>query len=149
MNAIPDYKSMLKREYIDKEKLSNLNAPEIRKEINSLYLDLEELDNQSGVDIKKALILMTKLYCYRSAIDMNITASVVPDSKDPENKYIQARGAVQGLNKKRIWISHYLGPEGKYLGKNNNIIPLRIKKEGRIPIIKKTIEKFWSQLYEL
>ncbi len=140
---------MLKREYIDTEKLSDSNAPEIRKAIDSLYLDLEELDNQSGVDIKKALILMTKLYCYRLALDMNITASVVPDSKDPENRYIQARGAVQGLNKKRIWISHYLGPEAKYLGKYNNLIPIRIKRDGRVPIIKKTIERLFSQLNEL
>ncbi len=92
---------------------------------------------------------MTKLYCYRLAIDMNITASVVPDSKDPENRYVQARGAVQGLNKKRIWISHYLGPEVKYLGKNNNLIPIRIKRDGRVPLIKKTIERLFSQLNEL
>lgn len=140
---------MVKRNYISNEQLSNLNAPEIRNEINSLYMDLEKLDNKIGEDIKKALILMTKLYYYRLALDMNITVSVVPDSKDPENKYIQARGAITGLNKKRMWISHYLGPEAKYLGNNGNIIPVRIKREGRVPIIKKTIEKLWSQINEL
>jgi hypothetical protein len=149
MNAITEYKSMLKREYIDEETLSNLNAPEIKSAINSLYRDLGELDNQIGGDIKKVLIIMTKLYCYRLVCNMKVVGSVVPDAKDPDNKYAQARGAVKGLTKKRMWVSYYLGPVAKYLGRHGNLIPIRIERDGKVPIIKKTIEKLLLQINEL
>lgn len=140
---------MIRKEYVNQMNLSNLNASEIRGDIDRLYRDLNELDVRYGSEINNALILMTKLYCYQLAINMKVIGSVVPDSKDPDNKYAQARGAVKGLNKKRIWISHYLGPVANYLGKHGHLIPIKIKRDGQVPIIKKTIEKLLSQVNEL
>ena len=140
---------MLDKGFIDKKLLAELNIPEVRNNVEEMYKDISKLENKCGDDIKELLILMTKLYCYKLTLKMNVTGSIVPDSKDPENRYVQARGAVIGLNKKRMWISHYLGPEGNYIGKNGKLIPIRIRNEGRTPVILKTIEKLLSQINEL
>jgi len=149
MNVINDYKLMLEKGFIDKKLLAELNIPEVRESVEQLYKDINKLDDKYGDEIKELLILMTKFYSYKLILKMNIRGTVVPDSKDPENKYVQARGAVIGLNKKRIWVSHYLGPEGNYVGNNGKLIPVRIRNEGRIPVILKTIEKLLAQINEL
>ncbi len=149
MNVINDYKLMLEKGFIDKKLLAELNIPEVRESVEQLYKDINELEDKYGDEIKELLILMTKFYSYKLILKMKIRGSVVPDSKDPENKYVQARGAVVGLNKKRIWVSHYLGPEGNYIGNNGKLIPVRIKNQGRVPVILKTIEKLLAQINEL
>jgi hypothetical protein len=149
MNVINDYKLMLEKEFIDKKLLAELNIPEIQDNVEQLYRDISKLEDNYGDEFKELLILMTKFYSYKLILKMKIRGSVVPDSKDPENKYVQARGAVIGLNKKRIWISHYLGPEGNYIGNNGKLIPVRIRNQGRIPVILKTIEKLLAQINEL
>ena len=140
---------MLEKEFIDKKLLAELNIPEIQDNVEQLYRDISKLEDNYGDEFKELLILMTKFYSYKLILKMKIRGSVVPDSKDPENKYVQARGAVIGLNKKRIWISHYLGPEGNYIGNNGKLIPVRIRNQGRIPVILKTIEKLLAQINEL
>lgn len=149
MNVIKDYKLMLSKEYIDETLLEKSGVPEIRNQVERLYSDIIDLENKCGNDIKDLLNLMTKLYCYKLSLKMNVTGSVVPDAKDSDNKYVQARGAVIGLNNKRMWISHYLGPEGNYVGKNGKLIPVRIKNNGRAPLILKTLDKLLSQINEL
>lgn len=148
MDYLANYKSILNKEYIDNESINKLGDYDVSQTISSIYLGIEKLDKAYGSQIIELFDLMTRLYCYKQALKMNVTGSIVPDAKDPDNKYVQARGAVNGLNKKRMWVSHYLGPEKKYIGNNGNLIPIRVLKDGRVPIVLKTIEKLISQISE-
>jgi hypothetical protein len=146
MNVIADYKRILKGEYIDHDLIDGLGDSDLKQSILYLSHKIDKLHEDYGSKFEELFELMTRLYCYKMALKMKVTGSLVPDAKDPDNKYVQARGAVVGLNKKRMWISHYLGPEKKYTGNNGNLIPIRIIKDGRVPIVRKTIDKLLSQI---
>jgi len=146
MNVIADYKRILNGEYINHNEIDSVGDADLKQSIIRLSNRIGKLDQECGSKFEELMELMTRLYCYKLAVKMKVTGSIVPDAKDPENKYVQARGAVVGLNKKRMWVSHYLGPEKNYIGNNGNLIPVRVIKEGRVPIVKKTIEKLLSQI---
>jgi hypothetical protein len=148
MKVIRDFKNMLDEKYIDKSLLTDLNSVYVEKDIVSIYHEISAINNKCGDEISQLLRLMTKLYCYETALKMNVVGSLVPDVKDPDNKYVQARCAFKDLRNKRVWVSHYLGTEKQYTNKMGHLIPLRIKKEGRLPLVEKTIAKLVSQIDE-
>ena len=148
ISILNDYKKIIERSYIDESRISPLNEPEIRHKIQKLYNSIDDLDRNYGFVIKDLLRSMTELYCYKFALEMTISGTVVPDSKDPDNKYVQARGAVTGFNKKRIWVSQYLGPERDFRLPNGKLNQQLIKDIGKKEIILKTLAKLLDQLNE-
>lgn len=140
---------MLSQDYIDPELIIELDSPIIRNGIYEAYANINSLNDQLGDDIMNLLKLMTQLYCYKISLEMNVVGSVVPDVKDPEHRYVQARAAVKDLKNKRMWISQYLGVEKNYTNNMGGLIQIRVKNDGRKPLVEKTVAKLLEQVNEL
>ena len=134
---------MLDDRFIDDKSFVDLDKHsgyEVEEQIKRLTYDLQMMPSSEKEILIKGLKLMSELGCYKSALSASINTAIVSDTREPDNRYVHVRGSVLFEKKKRVWVSHYVGEEDKYIDKNGKL-ELGLKRYFRIFVVVKLIDR--------
>jgi hypothetical protein len=92
MNYKAEFEAMLEEDYIDHKLYMNLNNHSIENRIKSLLYEIRYLNGQQKNVTLRILDVMTELYCYKAALNTEISYST--SIGEDGAKYISARAAL-------------------------------------------------------
>lgn len=138
-----DYIAMLDDKFIDEKSFEGLEQQpgyEVVEQIKMLTKDLNIMSSQEKDILVRGLKIMSELGCYKSALSASINTAIVSDAKEPDNRYVHVRGSVLFENKKRVWVSHYVGDESKCTDEKGRLGP-GLKRHFRVFVVVKLVER--------
>lgn len=128
--------------YIDQSLYRRLRDSSIESEVQRLIGEIQNLVTSRNNKIYEILEKMNELALYKTILKLKISSAIVTDASENENKYVQARAAFINKNKKRSWISVYLGPLTDFkLDARGKLNKEQIEEMGREKVILKALAK--------
>ena len=148
MNYKAEFEAMLKEDYIDHKLYMDLNSHSIGNRIKSLLYDMRYLSEQQKNVTTRILDVMTELYCYKAALNTEITYST--SIGEDGSKYISARAAlsIKLTNEKksrRLVSNYYLGDIQKFIREDGKINVIWVRELGGGQVIEKLVSKLLEQ----
>lgn len=148
MNFNTEFEAMLMEDYINPKVFQDIDADSIYNRIKSLYFELKFLKDQQKNVTKKVLDVMTELYCYKSALNTEISYST--SVGDDGAKYISARASLSikltnEKKSKRVVANFYLGDIDKFIRSGGKIDVKLVKHLGGGQVIEKLVSKLKDQ----
>lgn len=148
MNYKAEFEAMLEEDYIDHKLYMNLNNHSIENRIKSLLYEIRYLNGQQKNVTLRILDVMTELYCYKAALNTEISYST--SIGEDGAKYISARAALSikltnEKKSKRVVSNFYLGDIKRFIREDGKVNVIWVKELGGGQVIEKLVSKLMEE----